>query len=490
MVDVEASELEAEFLQRACIFSWGDQLDAPRKWRSARRLLERNPALTSGSIHAAAVSGDDERVAKLLRDDPNLVHASGGRQQWTPLLFVCYGRLGTKPVADNSLSIARRLLDAGADPNSHFITDDDWRLRFTALTGAMGGGEMGQPAHVQGEALARLLLERGADPNDGQGLYNTHLGSNDDTKWLELLFEFGLTGDSPVNWHAEAANAEKSGADKVRSIADYLLAQAVDRGETKRARILLEHGADANARSMYTNRSCYAMALMGDHQEILELLRARGATSSELEGHDAFVAACHRDDRELVRELVAQHPEYLEDAQPLVDAARAGNLQVLRLLLDLGMDANGEDKHGQRALHNAAKNQDASQLLLDHGADESVRCYGGTPAQWAILGDDVAMARFHAERSRYLLDAVISGHVELARELLQEDPTRSRMRSPYGDTPLHLLPADPAWAEPLATTLLDAGAELDAMNDNGQTPLNRLRELGAYDAADLLERGA
>src|SRR5690606_33282861 len=173
-------------------------------------------------------------------------------------------------------------------------------LRFSALTGAMGGGEMGQPEHAQAEALARLLLERGAEPNDGQGLYNTHLSSNDETRWLSLLFEYGLTGDSPVNWHAEASNADRSGADKVRSIADYLLAQAVGRGETKRVRLLLEHGADPNARSMYTNKACYAMALMGDHHEILEMLRGHGAASVELQGHDAFIAACHRNDRDLV----------------------------------------------------------------------------------------------------------------------------------------------------------------------------------------------
>jgi ankyrin repeat protein len=332
-----------------------------------------------------------------------------------------------------------------------------------------------------------LLLDRGAEPNDGQGLYNTHLGANDETKWLELLFAYGLTGDSPVNWHAEASNAEKSGADKVRSIADYLLAQAVDRGEAKRARFLLEHGADPNASSMYTGRSCYAMALMGDHQEILEMLRSRGAAAVELEGHDAFVAACHRNDRELVSQLAAANPEYLDSSQPLVDAARRGNLQVLSVLLEMGVDPNGVDKHGQRALHNASQSRDASLLLIEHGADTNARCYGGTPAQWAMLRDDVEMARFHAERSRNILDAVISGHVVLAHELLQEDPSRAQTRSPYGDTTLHLLPADVTQATVLAAALLDAGADRGALNDDGQTPQQRLREMGAYDAADLLD---
>jgi ankyrin repeat protein len=96
------------------------------------------------------------------------------------------------------------------------------------------------------------------------------------------------------------------------------------------------------------------------------------------------------------------------------------------------------------------------------------------------------MARFLAEQSRTLLDAVLSGHVRLARELCAADPSCVRARTPKGNTALHLLPEDPAAAEALAQVLLGAGADLEARNDAGLTPAERLEERGLDEIADLL----
>ena len=196
------------FLEHACIFT--PPADFPVKWRRAERLLARHPELATQSLHAAVVCGEVEHVRARLAADPTLVASRGGPQGWEPLLFACYGRLPTARARERGLEMARLLLDAGADPNAYFVSPDAWRLRFTALTGAMGQGEMGQPEHPHALALASLLLERGADPNDGQGLYNTHL-VGDDTRWLELLFRHGLGPRDPIRWHADPADAPKSG---------------------------------------------------------------------------------------------------------------------------------------------------------------------------------------------------------------------------------------------------------------------------------------
>src|SRR5204863_2823865 len=82
------------------------------------------------------------------------------------------------------LAIATALLDHGADPNAAW---SDGQNKFTVLTGVIGGGEGGQTAHPQADALARLLIARGADPFDPQALYNTSL-AEDSTFWLELLW--------------------------------------------------------------------------------------------------------------------------------------------------------------------------------------------------------------------------------------------------------------------------------------------------------------
>lgn len=481
----EHTELEAlavrhgglvdELLRRACL-SYGND-DFPVKWQRAARILARFPELATVNLFTAAVSGEADYVRRALASAPKLATAKGGPQNWEPLLFVCYGRLPTEKAAANSLEIARLLLDAGADANAHFVFDGgDQAYRFTALTGAMGQGELGQPEHPHADALARLLLEHGADPNDSQGLYDTHL-TGDSVRWLELLASYGLNRAHQVNWQPNAP----------LGLFDYLLAQAAATGQAERARWLLEHGANPNAESMYTGKSAYQMALLGAHGDVAELLVEHRALAEPLTGVDAFAAAARASHREAAVALLAGHPEYLLDVEPLLQAAGAGDAACVRLLLELGMNPNGEGKHGHRALNNGCNQRAVVEALWEHGADPGARCFGATPAQWSLHHGDAEMARLHAEHSRSVFDAVVTGHVELTRTLLAEEPARAKERAPNGNTPLHELPGDPATAEQLLNLLLEHGAERATTNGAGQTAAQLLEERGRDVVADLLD---
>src|SRR4051794_35235605 len=194
----------------------------------------------------------------------------------------------------------------------------DGDLRFFALTGVMGDGEMGAPEHPGADELARLLLARGANPND-------------------------------------------------------------------------------------------AIAATGTRAP---------RTASTMEGVDAFVSACNLGDRERAAALLDGHPEYLEQSDPLIDAASHGRRDAVAIMLALGFDPNRPGQHGHLPLHNACKDRAMSELLLAHGADPRARVYGGTAAEWARHADAPEMARFFAEHTRDLLDAVLAGQVALATELL------------------------------------------------------------------------
>jgi ankyrin repeat protein len=152
------------------------------------------------------------------------------------------------------------------------------------------------------------------------------------------------------------------------------------------------------------------------------------------------------------------------------------------------VDPNREGKHGSRALNAACRHRETAQALLAHGADPRGLCQGASAANWAATGNDFDMARFLAERSRSLLDAVLSGHVQLARDLCAADPSCVGERTPRGNTALHLLPEDPVAAAALAQLLLDAGADPQARNEDGKTPAERLEERGLDEIADLVNR--
>jgi len=461
-------DLIAEFLEKACVFSNADAPDFAERWQRAERIRARHPEIATASIHTAVVCGELEHVRRLVK---TAVREQGGPQRWEPLLFLCFSRVRN----EHAVEIAQVLLDAGADPNTSFVlSGQGWACRFNALTGVMGEGEMGQPPHPQSRELARLLLDRGARANDSQGLYNTHL-VGDNTEWLELLFGYGLGKDDIVNWDPTGKEREP--------ILSYLISQAARNGHIARVRCLLAHGADANAVSRYDGKNAYRSAMIAGHLEIAELLRAHGAVVEELAGKDAFAAACAAADREKATALLDGHLEYLDDIQVMLDAAAAANMTTLELVLDLGMDPNRTGKHGHRPLHQGCKHRDVAELLRRHGADPRARCFGGTATDWALRGDDVAMARFHAEASRLLTDAVASGHIALARELLREDPACIAERTPSGNTVLHRVPED----QELIDLLLAHGADVGALNDAGQTPAAKLEADGHDVVADLLD---
>jgi ankyrin repeat protein len=280
--------------------------------------------------------------------------------------------------------------------------------------------------------------------------------------------------------------AGRDGREPPRQL-DLLLVAAASFGHAARLRWLLDHGADPDATSIYDGKSAHHTALLAGQPALAALLLARGATPRALPPRDAFLAACARNDRTEATRLLAGHPEFLEPIDPLNQAAERGDHAACALLLEVGMNPNLIGKHDKRPLHVAWKHPEIVDLLLKHGADPRARVYGGTLSGWARHGADFVLARRYAERSRLLLDAVASGHVALATELLAGDPSCSAERSPSGDGALHALPEDAALAEALIELLLRHGADPDAPNEAGQTAAQTLVGRGLDPIADLLD---
>jgi ankyrin repeat protein len=143
---------------------------------TAGRLLRLHPEIVESGLVPALILGDVARVERILAADPNAVNERLAPKDWTPLLYLCFTRLPShSDASDNAVEIARLLLDAGADPNAHFMAGDS---RYTPMVGAIGEGEEERPPHPRRDELVRLLLERGAEPYDIQVAYNIHYHGN------------------------------------------------------------------------------------------------------------------------------------------------------------------------------------------------------------------------------------------------------------------------------------------------------------------------
>ncbi|MGC5016306.1 ankyrin repeat domain-containing protein [Streptosporangium sp. DT93] len=372
-----------EFLRLACL-TYG--ADHPGRTGETGPLAARRPWLRTANVFTMAATGSADALAAALAADPGAARAQGGPFGWEPLLYLTYARLDTP---GEYVRAARLLLAHGADPNAGYLWDG-LPSPFTALTGALGGGEGDQPAHPRGLELARLLLEAGADPNDGQALYNLGLGGSfsDDTVHLRLLLEFGLGRGEGGPWHARLGPALPSPRQMLRDE----LATAALRGGPRRARLLLAHGAEVDGlggHPAYGGRTPRELALLNGHTEIAEILAAAGA-SAELDETEAFIAACMRADAGAVAGF---GPEPL--ARALVrspgligEAAGGRRPAAVRLLAGLGFDVN----HLRRStpLHTAAWNDDVetARTLVELGADPSIRDteHDATPLGWAEHG--------------------------------------------------------------------------------------------------------
>lgn len=371
----EQADPAAEFLRLACL-TYG--ADDPDRWARAAAM-----DVPTGDVWVAAARCHAAALRRLLAGDRRLADRQGGPFGWPPLLYLAFARHDPHVTADAVRDAVLVLLEAGADPDARYWWDG-LEPPFTALTGAFGGGEQGQPPHPQAGTLARVLLDEGADPNDGQALYD--LMFEPDDSHLELLLEYGL--DDPELLRGQ-------------------LTWAVLHGFDARVELLVRHGVspDTEVGATYgvPRQPAVVAAAEAGHPGTARLLRRLGAEGRPTSVVAAVLAGDPVDEAE-VPAAVAARPGLV------AWAAAQGDADAVRRAVALGWDVDRRartdvpsDQEWETALHVAAGNGDRAmvELLLSLGADPTVTDarFGGTPAQWAGHGGHPELEALLSDRS-------------------------------------------------------------------------------------------
>ncbi|MEE9334628.1 MAG: ankyrin repeat domain-containing protein [Granulosicoccaceae bacterium] len=423
------------FIQLGCVQYSGN--DTLRNYKRARRLLASFPDIAQFSFFTALVANNAKAVRKHLESDSRLATSSGGPLGWPPILYAIYSRIGEPEGTMHSLSIVSQLLEYGASADSHLMLDGTYR--FTALTGAMGEGEQGvnQPPHQYSDEMAAVLLDAGANPNDEQGLYNTMFTDSGD-KWLALLISRGLKVDDPLNWNDPNRAAHTS-------TLDFQLSSAVDTNRASRVKMLLNAGANPNARSNYNGKAIHTNALLAGHAEITQLLNQAGALVEDLDFRDQFQIACVQENDQIFTSLLDAHPELKNDSTLLHAAAENASDRVVMELISLGFDVNGQSKHGRTLLHSYALKNDTARIkdLLHLGARTDIldTSHNSSAAGFAAYAACYDTMRVLLDSHDSLLDVACCAYLERAKAIVKKTPASIGHRTERGNSVLHIIGA-------------------------------------------------
>lgn len=266
--------------------------------------------------------------------------------------------------AYDELDAARLLLQRGADPDAR----DEWG--WTALMRA---------AHAARPDVVRLLLEHGASADAAQ---------RNDTRRTALYLAASASGDEARAIEVATLLLDKGAGIDVR-VVDYnstegwtpLLA-ALKKRHWAMARLLVERGADVNARSVaanaYDERLGFGLtplmyAAKDQQLDLGRLLLDRGARVDMrgVTGRTALSFAAEAGQAAFVEELLARgaDPDEADDdgRTPLMAAAQSGNANNARVLLQGGASRAAKNRAGETALDLARrmKHDGVVEVLLE-----------------------------------------------------------------------------------------------------------------------------
>jgi ankyrin repeat protein len=163
---------------------------------------------------------------------------------------------------------------------------------------------------------------------------------------------------------------------------------ASSNGNAEIVQILIENGADVNARLKntltpygFTTPLWAAANYKGDVQTIRELLSAGAFIETrDMDGETPLMAAARRGDVEVVKTFVAAGAQVnathsQNHGTALMNAAGWGRTEVVRVLLPAGADVNAQQTSGHTALMLAAEQgyTNIVKELIAAGADVNVR---------------------------------------------------------------------------------------------------------------------
>lgn len=276
--------------------------------------------------------------------------------------------------------------------------------------------------------ITKLLIENGADVHAK-------------TEHGLLLIHYAIKTYEGKNFHAEL------------SVIDMLLAK----------------GVDIESRDQLGRTSLHIAAREG-RADLLPELVSRGATANTTDNHNqtSLEGACRSGSLDTVKFLVSHGAEinHSKGCAALGIVARQGFLDIVTFLLDNGAEPFSESRNGPELLRAAqGGNSEIVQLLISRG-------YGGSQGPESLL---TASQNGTPKPVSLLLKHGVPIDVRNAKQqtVLHVAVLGARMRWYSHDL--------------VIMDLLEKGADMNAVDADGKTPLDLAKELHCCNAIDIFD---
>jgi ankyrin repeat protein len=324
-------------------------------------LLGSQAVRAASDVADAVMSKDSQRLEQLLaskKADVNAAQADGT----TALHWAAYY---------GDINVAAKLLKARANP---------------ALTTGTGMTPLALACEAGNADLVKVLLKAKADPNQ--------VLQNGETP----LMMAARTGSVPVIELLLAKKANIDAREKLRGTTALMWAAA--NSNTDAVQLLIKKGADINARSATVAPGRRPYLADSGRARIEEFIKGvgQGGTVVSVDAPDAAKPADPAQKEAADKKLAAEREAAKKTLQafppdedlkrgtkqwggltPLIFAARDGNVETVRALLDAGANVNQQSEFGWTALLVATHNRfyQIGKLLLERKADPNLANEGG-----------------------------------------------------------------------------------------------------------------
>ena len=457
-------------------------------------LVEAGADVNAGSWSPlyTAVDEDNVAIAEYL-----IAHGAdmNGDDYWTVLMeaFTCSGR-----------KMIELLIAKGADINVKSDSLGGWTALHSAV--AKGYKDIAEllitkgvdvntgpwtPLHVAAQNkrtdIAALLIRKGADVNAKDGRGETPLYRairREDLSMTQLLISNGAdlnlkngNGYTPLCEAASAAN---------KDILDLILAKgeysdtihlAACKGDLNGVKTWIERGADVNRKDEF-GFSPLHWAVAVNSRDVTDYLLDKGANPNVKDDKYGIPPLMTARDAYLSERLISKGAEVrFKDPSgrtALHIASALGAKDSVELLIQRGAEINARDKRGATPLFNATinGNGDIVKFLINKGADINTPTQlGKTPLAIADregMTEIAKILRRHGAKET-LHGAAASGHKEGVERLIAQGADLNA-KDQNGHTPLHLTIMNRE-AGQARWVLITQGADVNVKTNDGRTPL-------------------